>query len=104
VLEALGVKTACAPDTVERCLNEHDICFMFAPLFHPATARVAHVRRQLGVRTAFNLLGPLTNPARAPFQILGVCTVLSLSESRRLSLFSVSTKHGWCMAPMASMK
>ena len=72
VLEALGVKTACAPDTVERCLNEHDICFMFAPLFHPATARVAHVRRQLGVRTAFNLLGPLTNPARAPFQILGV--------------------------------
>jgi anthranilate phosphoribosyltransferase len=72
VLEALGVKTACAPETVERCLNEHGICFIFAPLFHPATARVAHVRRQLGVRTAFNLLGPLTNPARAPFQILGV--------------------------------
>jgi anthranilate phosphoribosyltransferase len=72
VLEALGVSTACPPKTVERCLNEHEICFMFAPLFHAATARVADIRRELGVRTTFNLLGPLTNPARAPFQILGV--------------------------------
>src|SRR6266478_7595288 len=72
VLEALGVNTAAPTETVERCLNEHGICFMFAPLFHVATARVAHVRRELGVHTTFNLLGPLTNPARAPFQILGV--------------------------------
>src|SRR5438874_11123227 len=72
VLEALGVNTAAPPGTVERCLNEHGICFMFAPLFHGATARVAHVRRELGVHTTFNLLGPLTNPASAPFQILGV--------------------------------
>src|SRR5437763_11886081 len=72
VLEALGVNTAAAPETAECCLNKHGICFMFAPLFHGATARVANVRRQLGVRTTFNLLGPLTNPARAPFQILGV--------------------------------
>src|SRR5437667_3755552 len=72
VLEALGVNTAASPETVQRCLNEHGICFMFAPIFHRATARVAHVRRELGVRTTFNLLGPLTNPARAPFQILGV--------------------------------
>jgi anthranilate phosphoribosyltransferase len=72
VLEALGVNTAATPGTAERCLNKHGICFMFAPLFHGATARVANVRRQLGVRTIFNLLGPLTNPARAPFQILGV--------------------------------
>jgi anthranilate phosphoribosyltransferase len=72
VLEALGVNTVCSPQRIERCLNEHGICFMFAPLFHAATARVAHVRRELGVRTTFNLLGPLTNPARAPFQILGV--------------------------------
>src|SRR6266567_2659308 len=71
-VEALGVNTAAPPETVERCLNEHGICFMFAPLFHGATARVAHVRRELGVHTTFNLLGPLTNPARAPFQILGV--------------------------------
>src|SRR5262249_17914039 len=72
VLRALGVNTAASPKTVERCLNEHEICFIFAPLFHAATARVAHVRRELGVYTTFNLLGPLTNPARAPFQILGV--------------------------------
>jgi anthranilate phosphoribosyltransferase len=72
VLEALGVNTAAAPATVERCLNEHGICFIFAPLFHRATARVADIRRELGLRTTFNLLGPLTNPARAPFQILGV--------------------------------
>jgi anthranilate phosphoribosyltransferase len=72
VLEALGVNTTAPPETVERCLNEHGICFMFAPLFHRATARVAQVRRELGLHTTFNLLGPLTNPARAPFQILGV--------------------------------
>src|SRR5437762_425224 len=72
VLEALGVDTAASTEAVERCLNEHGICFMFAPLFHSSTARVAQVRRELGVHTTFNLLGPLTNPARAPFQILGV--------------------------------
>src|SRR5438876_7307217 len=72
VLQALGVNTAAPPETVERCLNEHGICFIFAPLFHAATARVAHVRRELGVHTTFNLLGPLTNPAQAPFQIVGV--------------------------------
>src|SRR5262249_31034586 len=72
VLEALGVNTGASPETVERCFNEHGICFIFAPLYHQATARVAHIRRELGVRTTFNLLGPLTNPARAPFQIVGV--------------------------------
>src|SRR5207244_5432917 len=72
VLEALGVNTAAPRETVEGCLNEHGICFMFALLFHGATARVAQVRRELGLHTTFNLLGPLTNPARAPFQILGV--------------------------------
>src|SRR5215470_15350223 len=72
VLEALGVNTIASPETMERCLNEHGICFIFAPQFHRATARVAQVRRKLGVHTTFNLLGPLTNPARAPFQLLGV--------------------------------
>jgi anthranilate phosphoribosyltransferase len=72
VLEALGVNTAASPETVEHCFNEHGICFIFAPLFHRATARVAHIRRELGLRTTFNLLGPLTNPARAPFQVVGV--------------------------------
>jgi anthranilate phosphoribosyltransferase len=72
VLEALGVNTSASGEVVERCLNEHGICFMFAPQFHGATARVAQVRRQLGMHTTFNLLGPLTNPARAPFRLLGV--------------------------------
>src|ERR1044071_4133576 len=72
VLEALGVNTAAPAEIVERCVNDHGICFIFAPLFHRATARVAQLRRELGVQTTFNLLGPLTNPARAPFQLLGV--------------------------------
>jgi anthranilate phosphoribosyltransferase len=57
----------------QRCLNDIGICFMFAPLYHTATARVAAIRREIGVPTTFNLLGPLTNPAQPPFQIVGVC-------------------------------
>jgi anthranilate synthase component I len=94
VLQALGVNTAASPETVERCLNEHGICFMFAPLFHAATARVAHVRRELGVHTTFNLLGPLTNPARAPFQILGV-SKLSLLERVATALTRLGVKKAW---------
>ena len=94
VLEALGVNTAAPPETVERCLNEHGICFMFAPLFHRATARVAQVRRELGMHTTFNLLGPLTNPARAPFQILGVWH-RSLVERVAAVLGVLGTKKAW---------
>jgi len=94
VVEALGVNTSCAPETVQRCLNEHEICFMFAPVFHRATARVAHVRRELGVHTTFNLLGPLTNPARAPFQILGVWHS-SLLERVASALAVLGIEKGW---------
>jgi len=94
VLQALGVNTAAPVETVERCLNEHEICFIFAPLFHAATARVAHVRRELGVHTTFNLLGPLTNPARPPFQILGV-RQLSLLERVAPALASLGVKKAW---------
>jgi anthranilate phosphoribosyltransferase len=72
VLAALGVNVSVAPEVSESCLNEIGICFMFAPLYHGATARVAGIRRQLAVQTTFNLLGPLTNPAGAPRQIIGV--------------------------------
>lgn len=72
VLEALGVNVSAAAEVSEQCLNALGICFMFAPLYHGATARVAAVRRQLGVQTTFNLIGPLTNPANAPRQIVGV--------------------------------
>ena len=72
VLQALGVNVAASRETSENCLNEIGICFMFAPQYHRSTARVAAVRRELGIHTTFNLLGPLTNPAAAPFQIMGV--------------------------------
>src|SRR6266478_1560191 len=94
VLEALGVNTAAAPETVERSLNEYGICFMFAPVFHGATARVAQVRRELGVHTTFNLLGPLTNPARAPFQILGVWNP-SLLERVASALSLLGVEKAW---------
>jgi anthranilate phosphoribosyltransferase len=94
VLEALGVNTAAAPEIVERCLNEHGICFIFASLFHRATARVAQVRRDLGVHTTFNLLGPLTNPARAPFQLVGVWDH-SLVERVASALALLGVKQAW---------
>jgi len=94
VLEALGVNTAAAPEIVERCLNDHGICFIFAPLFHRATARVAQVRRKLGVHTTFNLLGPLTNPARAPFQLVGVWDH-SLVERVASALALLGAKQAW---------
>jgi anthranilate phosphoribosyltransferase len=67
---------------------------MFAPQFHRATARVAQVRRQLGVHTTFNLLGPLTNPARAPFQLLGVWDN-SLVEKLASALALVGVTQAW---------
>jgi len=72
VLTALGVNISVPAEVSEQCLNEAGICFMFAPLYHSATARVASIRRELGIHTTFNLLGPLTNPARAPRQLIGV--------------------------------
>jgi anthranilate synthase component I len=94
VLEALGINTTAPPESVERCLNEHEICFIFAPLFHAATARVALVRRELGLHTTFNLLGPLTNPARPPFQILGV-RQLSLLERIAPTLARLGVEKAW---------
>ncbi len=72
VLAALGVNIEASVPQVERCLDELGICFCFAPLMHPAMKHVAAVRKQLGVRTIFNLLGPLANPAGAKYQLLGV--------------------------------
>ncbi len=72
VYEALGVRIAAPPAVVERCLSEAGIGFFFAPTFHPSMRHAGPVRRELGVRTAFNLLGPLTNPAGAARQLVGV--------------------------------
>jgi len=72
VLSELGVNIEADVPQVERCLNELGICFCFAPLMHPAMKHVAVVRKKLGIRTIFNLLGPLANPAGACYQLLGV--------------------------------
>ncbi|HVL82092.1 MAG TPA: anthranilate phosphoribosyltransferase [Actinomycetota bacterium] len=72
VLEALGVRLDLSAEQVASCIDTAGIGFMFAPAFHPAMAKVMPVRRALGVRTAFNVLGPLTNPARPSYQLVGV--------------------------------
>jgi anthranilate phosphoribosyltransferase len=72
VLEALGARIDLEPDEVARCIESVGFGFMFAPKHHAATRHVVPVRRALGVRTIFNFLGPLTNPARATRQVIGV--------------------------------
>ncbi len=72
VLEALGVRIDLDPAGVKRCIEEVGIGFMFAPTFHPAMRHAAPVRREIGIRTVFNILGPLTNPAHAQRQLIGI--------------------------------
>lgn len=72
VLEALGVRLDLAPEQVESCIDEAGIGFLFAQAHHPAMRHAGPVRSELGVRTIFNLLGPLTSPADAEFQVVGV--------------------------------
>ena len=72
VMEALGVNINLKPEQVGRCIDEVGVGFMFAPSHHAAMKHAAPVRRELGVRTIFNILGPLTNPAMAPTQLMGV--------------------------------
>lgn len=72
VLEALGVQIELSPEAVAQCVNEVGVGFMFAPAFHPAMRYAGPVRREIGIRTVFNILGPLTNPAGAQTQLLGV--------------------------------
>jgi len=72
VLASLGVDIEAPVDVVERCLDQLGICFCYAPLLHPSMRHAAPVRKRLGVPTIFNLLGPLCNPAAAPYQLMGV--------------------------------
>ncbi len=73
VLEELGVKIDASVDVVEKCLKEVGIAFFFAPLWHPSMKDVAPIRKELGIRTIFNILGPLVNPLHVSRQVLGVC-------------------------------
>jgi len=92
VLEALGVKIDLSAGGVQRCLEEVGIGFMFAPMFHPAMKYAAAPRREIGIRTVFNILGPLTNPAGAKAQVLGVFDG-SLLEKLAMALQGLGSSH-----------
>ena len=94
VLEALGVNIQASPDVAGRCLSEVGIAFFFAPTFHPAMKHAAQARKDLGVRTAFDLLGPLTNPARPARQIVGVPRP-DLTELIARSLALLGSERAW---------
>ncbi|NPV26634.1 MAG: anthranilate phosphoribosyltransferase [Firmicutes bacterium] len=98
VLEALGVKVTILPEQVERCLEEIGIGFLFAPTFHEAMKHAVAPRREIGIRTVFNLLGPLTNPAGAQVQVLGVydasLTGIMARVLRRLGVERAMVVHG----------
>ena len=94
VYEALGVNIAAAPAVVERSLETVGIAFFFAPTFHPSMRHAAPVRRELGVRTAFNLLGPLTNPAGARRQLVGV-PHSELTELIARALLLLGSERAW---------
>lgn len=96
VLAALGVQIDRPPEVAERALNEVGIAFMFAPLFHPAMKRVAQIRRELGRRTIFNLLGPLTNPAGASYQIIGVYA-RDLTDKVARALAGLGCRRAWVL-------
>ena len=92
VLEALGVKIELGAEAVAQCLEKVGIGFMFAPIFHPAMKYAAAPRREIGIRTVFNILGPLTNPAKARFQVIGVPSK-ELGEKIASVLHRLGTEH-----------
>lgn len=94
VLSALGVNVMADMDVVKACLSEIGVAFLFAPRHHPAMRHVAPVRSELGIRTMFNMLGPLTNPAGASFQLLGVYD-RALTEPVARVLGELGTKAAW---------
>lgn len=94
VLEALGVKIDLEPGKVEKCLEQTGFGFMFAPLFHPAMKFAIGPRKELGIRTVFNILGPLTNPAGAELQVLGVFSD-KLTEPMARVLANLGVKHAF---------
>jgi anthranilate phosphoribosyltransferase len=94
VFEALGVQVLASPSVVERCLAEVNIGFFFAPTFHPSMRHAAQARRSLGVRTAFNLLGPLINPAGASRQLVGVPRA-EFTELLARSLMLLGSERAW---------
>jgi anthranilate phosphoribosyltransferase len=93
VLDTLGVPTSLAPEAAVECLRATGFVFLFAPLMHPAMRRVQPIRRALGKRTVFNILGPLTNPALAPAQVLGVYSA-DLVPVMAEAMVKLEVRHG----------
>ncbi|MGD9902297.1 MAG: anthranilate phosphoribosyltransferase [Vicinamibacterales bacterium] len=94
VLEALGVTITAPPAVVQQALTDAGLAFCFAPTFHPAMRHAVDARRALGVPTAFNLLGPLTNPARVPYQVVGVARP-ELTELMARALQQLGARRAW---------
>jgi anthranilate phosphoribosyltransferase len=94
VLEALGVNIAAPPDVAARCLTHARIAFLFAPTFHPSMKHAGPTRRELALRTAFNLLGPLTNPAKPRRQLVGVPRP-ELTELIARALLLLGSERAW---------
>jgi anthranilate phosphoribosyltransferase len=92
VLEALGARIDLGPEQVATCVQEVGFGFMFAPAYHPAMKHVGPVRREIGIRTIFNILGPLTNPAHTPYQVLGVPDASLLRKMGEV-LLHLGTRH-----------
>ncbi len=92
VLEALGVKIDLDAGQVQRCLEEVGMGFMFAPVFHPAMKYASAPRREIGIRTVFNIIGPLANPAQAEYQVIGVPSE-ELGEKIAFVLQRLGIKH-----------
>lgn len=98
VLQELGVRIDCPKEIMEEALREIGICFLFAPQYHKAMRAVAEIRRELGFRTIFNMLGPLLNPARASHQLIGVfcdsCVRMHAEALQRLGSKRALVVHG----------
>ena len=97
VLEALGVNISADPDVVEKCVEEVGIGFMFAPHFNPAMKYVGPVRKEMGIRTVFNILGPLSNPSRAKAMVVGVYSP-SLTEVIAGTMANLDVKRGFVLS------
>jgi len=94
ILEANGVKLELSPEGVKRCIEEAGIGFMFAPAFHPAMRFAGPPRREIGVRTVFNILGPLTNPAGVRYQVIGAASE-ELGGKMAQVLNMLGTNYSW---------
>ncbi|MCO4798251.1 MAG: anthranilate phosphoribosyltransferase [Colwelliaceae bacterium] len=94
LLEAFGVNLMMSPDTASQCLAETNLCFLYAPAYHPGFKYAGPVRKAMGIRTLFNILGPLVNPACPEVMLLGVYTP-ELIPTMAKSLILTGVKRGW---------